>query len=158
MSIDYVQSWLFHQLLPPQKAGFQSSLACPLSGWALFEHSGPKMSSLDIEPLYSTLCPSNTSTRLTSKIHLNMFQCNVWGDVRLGAITYVQGCIVSGWIVAPCFFIVSRHLMMYGLKRICTCMFICWGGGRRRRISSFWFLLAAFQLLRGRLNTRGGHV
>ncbi len=61
----------FHPLLPPQKAIFQSCLACPSSP---FEDCSTKMGILDIEPVYSTLCPSITSTRSTSKFHFNTFR------------------------------------------------------------------------------------
>ncbi len=46
-----------------------------------------KMGSLDIGPLYSTLCPNITSTRF-----LNTFQDNA---VRLGEITYTKDYILN---------------------------------------------------------------
>ncbi len=48
--------------------------------------------SLDTDPVYSTLCPSITSTCSTSKVHLNMFRYSVGGDVTLDAITCGQDC------------------------------------------------------------------
>ncbi len=57
-----------------------------------FEHSGAKMGSLDIDTMYSRLCRRITSTRSTSKVHLNMFQYSVWGAVMTDAITYSKHC------------------------------------------------------------------
>ncbi len=63
-------------------------------------HSSIKMGSLDIELVYSTLCPSITSTHSTSKFHLNMFQYSIGGAVMLDAITYGKDCIRQGFLVA----------------------------------------------------------
>ena len=53
------------------------------------------MGSLDIDPVFSTLCPRIKSTRSTSKFHLNTFQYSVGGAVMLDAITYGQDCITE---------------------------------------------------------------
>ena len=53
-----------------------------------------KMGSLDIDPVYSTLCPRITSTRCTSKCHVNTFQYSVAGAVMTDAITYGKDCTV----------------------------------------------------------------
>ena len=66
--------------------------APPLSRRLPFEHSSPKMGSLDFEAVHSTLCPSIISTHSISKLHLLMFQCSVVGAVMLNAITDGQGC------------------------------------------------------------------
>ncbi len=63
--------------------------------WLPFEHCSTKMGSLDIDPVYSTLCPSITSTRSTSKFHLNMFQHSVDDAVMPDAITYGQECLCT---------------------------------------------------------------
>ncbi len=76
----------------PQKATFQSCLAWPPSRWPSFEHSSTKMGSLDIDLVYSTLCPSITSMCSTSKFHLNMLQYSVSGLVMLDAFTYGKDC------------------------------------------------------------------
>ncbi len=57
-----------------------------------FEHSSAKMGSLDIQPLYSTLCPSIKSTRSTSNFHSNMLQYSLSSLVMLDTITYGQDC------------------------------------------------------------------
>ncbi len=56
------------------------------------------MGGLDIDPVYSTFCPSVTSTRPTSKLHFNTFQYSVGGAVTLDAITYGQDCTVSQFL------------------------------------------------------------
>ncbi len=53
------------------------------------------MGSLDIDLVYSTLCPRITSTRSTSKFHLNMFQYSVSGLVMLDAFTYGKDCMLK---------------------------------------------------------------
>ncbi len=63
------------------------------SRWPPFEHSSTKMGSLDIDPVYLTLCPSITSTCSTSEFHLNMLQYSVSGLVMLDAFTYGNDCI-----------------------------------------------------------------
>ena len=83
----------FHPLLPLQKATFVFCLVCPPSRWPPFAHSSTKMGSLDIDTVYSTLCPSITSTRSTSKFYFNMFQYIVGGAVMSDAITYGQDCM-----------------------------------------------------------------
>ncbi len=82
----------FHPFLLLKKSYFSSVWHGSLSRWPPFEHSSTKMSSLDIELLYPTLCPSITSTRSTSKFHLNMFQYSVEGDVMTDTITCGQDC------------------------------------------------------------------
>ncbi len=84
----------FHPLLPLQKATFVFCLAWPPpSRWPSFEHCSTKMDILDIDPVYSTLCPSITLTRSTSKFHLNMLQYSVSGLAMLDAFTYGNDCI-----------------------------------------------------------------
>ncbi len=46
--------------------------------------SSTKLGSLDIEPLYSTLCPSITPTRSTSNFYLNTLWYRVSGLIMLG--------------------------------------------------------------------------
>ncbi len=82
----------FHPLFPPQKVTFQSCLAWPPSSCLAFEHSSTKMGSLDIDPVYSTLCPRITSACSTSKFHFNMLQNSVSGLVMLDAFTYGKDC------------------------------------------------------------------
>ncbi len=78
---------------PPTHAKFLCCSACPPPSSCLsFEHSSAKMGSLDIDPVYSTLCPSITSTRSTSKFHFNTFQYSASGLVMLDAMTYGQDC------------------------------------------------------------------
>ncbi len=67
----------------------------PPSRWPSFEHSSTKMGSLDIEPVHSTLCPSITTTRSTSKFHFNTFQYSIEGAIMLHAITCGQDCTVK---------------------------------------------------------------
>ncbi len=64
-----------------------------VSRWLPFDYSSAKMGGLDIDSVYSTLCPSITSTRFTSKFHFNTFQYSVWGAVMLDTITYGHDCI-----------------------------------------------------------------
>ncbi len=73
----------------------------PHSRWPPFEHSSTKMGSLDIDPVYSTLYPSITSTCSTSKFHLKMLQNSVSGLVMLDAFTYGKDCTVLGVIKCP---------------------------------------------------------
>ena len=83
----------FHPLLPPEKTTFLFCLVCPPpSRWPSFEHSSTKMGSLDIELVYSTLCPSITATYSMSKFYLNMLQYSIGGAVMLNTITYSQDC------------------------------------------------------------------
>ncbi len=81
----------FIHFYPLKKPYFCSVWHTP-SRWPSFEHSSTKMGSLNIELVYSTLCPSITATHSTSKFHLNMFQYSVGGAVLLDAITYGQDC------------------------------------------------------------------
>ncbi len=60
----------------------------PPSSCLPFKLSSAKLGILHIEPVHSTLCPSITSTRSTSKFHLHTFQYNVGGAVMFDAITY----------------------------------------------------------------------
>ena len=83
----------FIHFYPLKKSNFSSVWHALLSRWLPFEHSSTKMGSLDIDPVYSTLCPSITATRSTSKFHLNMFQYSVGGDVMTDTITYGQDCM-----------------------------------------------------------------
>ncbi len=77
---------------PLKKPKFSSVWHGSLSRWLPFEHSGTKMGSLEINPVYWTLCPSLTATL---KFHLNTFQYSVGGAVMLNAITYGQDCILQ---------------------------------------------------------------
>ncbi len=52
----------FIHCYPLKKSNFASAWHGSLSRWLPFEHSGTKMGSLDIYSVYSTLCPSITST------------------------------------------------------------------------------------------------
>ncbi len=52
-----------------------------------------QVNSLNIDPVYWTLCPSITSTRSTSKFDFNMLQYSVGGAVMLDVITYGQDCV-----------------------------------------------------------------
>ena len=83
----------FSQFHPLQKATFVFCLAWPPSRWPSFEHSSTKMGSLNIDPVYSTLCPRITSTHSSSKFYFNIFQYSVGGAVMPDAITYGQDCI-----------------------------------------------------------------
>ncbi len=65
------------------------------SRWRPFEHFSTKVGSPDIDPVYSTLCPSITSTCSTSKFHFNTFQYSIEGAVMLDAITYGQDCTLE---------------------------------------------------------------
>ncbi len=78
----------FINVFPRKKPNFSPVWHALLSRWLPFEHSGTKMGSLDFEPLHSTLCPSITSTRSTSKFHLNTFHYSIGGSVMPDAITY----------------------------------------------------------------------
>ncbi len=82
----------FIHFYPLKKPKFQPLHHAPLSRWPPLEHSRTKMSGLDVEPLYSTLCPSFTSTHSTSKFHFNMFRKSVEGEVMLDAVTYGKDC------------------------------------------------------------------
>ncbi len=78
-----------NQLLAPEKAKFQSSSACPFSRWPPFEHCSTPMGSLDMDPLYSTLCPSITSAWSASKFppeHVSV-QHAWWFHARQGLCT-----------------------------------------------------------------------
>ncbi len=77
----------------PLKKPYVCSVWCgPPSRWPSFKHSTSKMGILDIEPVHSTLCPSLTSTRSTSKFHFNLFQYSIGGAVMPDTITYGQDC------------------------------------------------------------------
>ncbi len=84
----------FIHFYPLNKPNFSSIWHAPPPppGWLPFEHSGTKMSSLDIDPVYSTLCPRITAAPSTPTSHLNTFQYSVGGAVILNAITYSQEC------------------------------------------------------------------
>ncbi len=82
----------FISIYPLKKPIFSSVWHGSPSRWLLFEHSSTKMGGLDIELVYSTLCPNITSTRSTSKFHFNMLQYSVGGAVMPDAITYGQDC------------------------------------------------------------------
>ncbi len=80
---------------PLKKPNFYSIWHGSLSRWLPFEHSSIEMGSLDIDPVYSTLCPSIiTSTHSTSKFHLNTFQFSVGGAAMFDTITYSKDCII----------------------------------------------------------------
>ncbi len=85
----------FHPHLPLEKNKFLFCLAWPPYNCLPLEHSGTKMGRLDIGPVYSTLCPSITSTCPTSKFHLNMFQYSIGGAVTPDEITYGQDCMFA---------------------------------------------------------------
>ncbi len=85
----------FIHFFPLKKPNFSSVWHGPPFTWLSFEHLSAKMGSLDIEPLYSTLCPSITSTRSTSHFHSNMLQYSVSGLVILDEITYGKDCILG---------------------------------------------------------------
>ena len=82
----------FINVYPLKKPKFSSVWPGPSFRWLPFEHSSIKTGSLDIQPLYSTLCPSITSTRSTSSCHSNTFQYSVSGLVMLDAFTYGKDC------------------------------------------------------------------
>ncbi len=90
----------FHPCFPPppflflKNPNFSSFWHGSLARWPPFERSSTKTGSLDIDPVYSTLCPRITSTRSTSKFHFNTFQYSVGGAVMPDAITHGQDCIV----------------------------------------------------------------
>ncbi len=63
----------FIHVFPLKKPLFSPVWHGPHSRWPPFEHSSTKMGSLDIDPVYSTLCPSITSTCSTSKITSTCF-------------------------------------------------------------------------------------
>ncbi len=65
----------------------------PPSSCLPFEHSSTKMGSLDIDPVYSTLCPSITSRCSTPKFCFNTFQYSIGGAIMPDAITYGQDCM-----------------------------------------------------------------
>ncbi len=80
---------------PLKKPNFSSVWDGSLSRWLPFEHSSTKMGSLDIDPVYSTLCPRITSTHSASKFHLNMLQYSVGGALMPNALTYSQDCTTT---------------------------------------------------------------
>ncbi len=80
----------FIPFYPLQKSNFSSVWHDSPSRWLPFEHSGTQMGSLGIDPVYSTLCSSISSTRSTSKFHLNTFQNSVGGAVKLDAIAFFR--------------------------------------------------------------------
>ncbi len=84
----------FIHFYPLKKSYFCSVWPGPLSRGLPFEHSSSKMSTLDIELVYWTLCPSITSTHSTSKFCFNTFQYSVGGAVMPDAITYGEDCTV----------------------------------------------------------------
>ncbi len=89
--------WKFQAIsstFSPSKSHFSVLFGMPPpSRWPPFEHSSTKMGSLDIDPVYSTLCPRITLTRPTSNFHSNMLQYSVSGLVMLDAFTYGKDCI-----------------------------------------------------------------
>ncbi len=82
----------FIHFYPLKKSYFCSVWPGPLSRGLPFEHSSSKMGTLDIELVYSTLCPSITSTHSSSKFCFNTFQYSIGGAIMLDAITYSQDC------------------------------------------------------------------
>ena len=60
----------FIHVYPLKMPNFSSVWHALLSRWLPFEHSSTIMGSLDIDPVYSTLCPSIKSAHSTSKFHL----------------------------------------------------------------------------------------
>ena len=87
----------FINIYPLKKPNSSSVWHGPPSSCLPFEHSSTKMGSLDIDPVYSTLCPRITSTRSTSKFHFNMFQYSVGGAVMPDAITFGQDCRLTSF-------------------------------------------------------------
>ncbi len=84
----------FIHVYPLTMPNFSSVWHALLSMWLPFEHSSAKMGSLDIDPVYSTLCPSITSTRSTLNFHSNTLQYSVGGAIMLDAIPYSQDCLL----------------------------------------------------------------
>ncbi len=85
----------FIHFVPLKKLKFSSVWHGPLSRWLPFEHSGTKMDILEIDPVYSTLCPSITATHSKSKFHFYMFQYSVGGAIMIDSSTYGQDCTVG---------------------------------------------------------------
>ncbi len=85
----------FVHFYPLKKSCFCSVWHGPLSRGLPFEHSSSKMGTLAIELVYSTLCPSITSTHSTSKFCFNTFQYSVGGAVMPDAVAYIQDCTLS---------------------------------------------------------------
>ncbi len=83
----------FIHFYPLKKPYFCSVWHGLLSRWPPFEHSSTKMGSLDTDPVYSTMCPSVTSTHSTTKFHVNIFQYSVRGAVMPDTIPYGQDCM-----------------------------------------------------------------
>ncbi len=98
----WIPPWEFQSIsftfLPWRKLNFSSVWHGPLSRWLPFEPSSSKMGSLDIDPVYSTLCPSITSTRSTSRFCFNTFQYSIGGAVMLDTKTYGRDCMYSWFI------------------------------------------------------------
>ncbi len=82
----------FIHFFPLKKLLFSPVWHGPPSRWPPFEHSSTQMGSLDIDHVYSTLCPSITATCSTSKFHLNMLQYSASGLAMLDAFTYGKDC------------------------------------------------------------------
>ncbi len=81
----------FHECFPPE-VDFQPLWHAMSSNWPHFEHCDIKMGCLDIECLYSTLCP-NISMYSNLKFLLKMAQCSVWGVVIPVANLFAKDCI-----------------------------------------------------------------
>ncbi len=71
-----------------QKPNFKPLPSVTLFSWLPLEHCSSKMGKTDTDPLYSTLCPSITSSCPTTKFHLNTFQNSVWSEVIPVVVTY----------------------------------------------------------------------
>ncbi len=99
--------WEFQFILsmsvPRKSQNFQPLWRAAPSSWSR-EHCGVKMGIPGIERLYSTLCPSITSTCSTSKFCFKESQCSVWGEVLPAANLYAKDCtVVTSYIVTVYF-------------------------------------------------------
>ncbi len=102
-----VKAWKFQPIsstFSPSKSHFSVLFGMgPPSRWPPFEHSSTKLGSLDIDLVYSTLCPRITLTRSTSKFRFNMLQYSVSGLVMLDAFTYGKDCITLLETLSSCY-------------------------------------------------------
>ncbi len=97
--------WKFHAIastFPPlKKPLFSPVWHGPPSSWVPFEHSSTKMGSLDIDPVYSTLHPSTTTTRsmsiFTPTCFSTVFQVSSCLTHLLTARTVYQHSISQKW-------------------------------------------------------------
>ncbi len=106
----------FIHFYPLKKSYFSSVWHGSLSKWLPFEHSSSKMGSLDIDPVYSTLCSRITTARSISKFYLSMFQYSIRGAVMPDAITYGQDCMQWSFAVPTWSWYAS-----YDVLNACVC-------------------------------------